>query len=294
VLSTGATVTITVTNVAPAANPDAYTWAGGTLTVDAPGVLANDGDADGDALAAELEGGGISGSFDLDQNGGFRYTPGGGFSGTGVVQYRVWDGVAWSATTTITLTRQPATPPPSPTPTPTPTSTPTLPLPTPTLPLPTLPLPSLPLPTPPLPMPLPTDAASPTPDDREEDTRPSPSPIASGSEEDRSGSPASPGSPGSPGSGSDREREDSGPDTGPLAARTGAEGSRVSYDRARLDLQTGPLGLLTGFQVWAVPAATLGVSGLLVLLWVALQVIGGLAWMPAVRRLRGKEKQYLA
>jgi hypothetical protein len=124
-LSTAAKVTISITNASPVANPDAYTWAGGTLTVAAPGVLANDTDADGDALVAELDGGGISGSFDLDANGGFRYTPGGGFSGTGTVHYRVWDGVVWSATTSITLTIRASTPPPTPKPTPTPTPRPT-------------------------------------------------------------------------------------------------------------------------------------------------------------------------
>jgi hypothetical protein len=60
------------------------------------------------------------------------------------------------------------------------------------------------------------------------------------------------------------------------------------YDGDRLDLQPGNLGILSGFQVWAVPAATLGVPGLLVILWIALQAGGGLAWFPAVRRLRGE------
>jgi hypothetical protein len=32
---------------------------------------------------------------------------------------------------------------------------------------------------------------------------------------------------------------------------------------------------------------------LFVLLWVVLQVGGGLAWIPAVRRLRGNEKRYV-
>ena len=113
-------MTITITNAAPVANPDAYMWPGGaTLVVAAPGVLANDTDADGDELIAELAGGGISGSFDLEEDGSLRYTPGGGFSGSGAVSYRVWDGLAWSATTTISLT-EPATSTRRPTPTPTP------------------------------------------------------------------------------------------------------------------------------------------------------------------------------
>src|ERR671919_440613 len=48
-LSTAATVTITVTNAAPVAVPDAYsTPYRTTLVVPAPGVLANDTDTDGD------------------------------------------------------------------------------------------------------------------------------------------------------------------------------------------------------------------------------------------------------
>ena len=69
--------------------------------------------------------------------------------------------------------------------------------------------------------------------------------------------------------------------------------SLLGYDPDRLDLQTGSFGILSGFQVWAVPAATIGVPGLLMLLWVALQVGGGLAWIPAVKRLRGNEKRYV-
>jgi hypothetical protein len=33
-----------------------------------------------------------------------------------------------------------------------------------------------------------------------------------------------------------------------------------------------------------------GVPGLLVVLWVALQTVGALAWVPAVRRLRGEDR----
>jgi hypothetical protein len=278
-LSTAANVTITVTNAAPMANPDSYTWSGGTLAVAAPGVLANDTDADGDTLIAELDGGGISGSFDLDENGGFRYTPGGGFSGTGTVSYRVSDGLAWSATTTITLTIQ------APAPTPTPNPTPILPLPS----LP--PLSSLPpFPSQPTPGPDPSLGTSPTTDPTPEasDDRPrsSPSPVFPSAA-------GEPGSPGSPGSGS-AAQGGAAVDGDLVATGASLQNSRLVYDRDRLDLQTGPLGILAGFQVWAVPAASIGVSGLFVLLWVALQAGGALAWIPAVRRLRGKERQAVA
>src|SRR2546422_964283 len=128
-----------------------------TAVVAAPGVLANDTDADGDALVAALVGS-VSGSLSLDPNGGFRYTPPGGFSGTTTFSYRVWDGVTWSLSTTVALmllaplpTPVP-TPSPSPTPTATPSPTPT-PLPIPSLPIPSLPIPSLPIPSIPLPTP---------------------------------------------------------------------------------------------------------------------------------------------
>lgn len=104
-LSTAANVTINVTNAVPVARSNAYSGAARTtLVVGAPGVLGNDTDADGDALVAELSGGGVSGSLDFASNGGFTYSPGGGFSGNATFAYRVWDGVAWSATTTVTLT----------------------------------------------------------------------------------------------------------------------------------------------------------------------------------------------
>jgi hypothetical protein len=42
-------------------------------------------------------------------------------------------------------------------------------------------------------------------------------------------------------------------------------------------------------EIWSVPAATLGVPGILLIVWVALQAVGALAWIPAVKRLRGDE-----
>jgi len=38
-----------------------------------------------------------------------------------------------------------------------------------------------------------------------------------------------------------------------------------------------------------VPAATIAVPGLLVILWVAIQALGAIAWMPAVRRLQRED-----
>jgi hypothetical protein len=47
------------------------------------------------------------------------------------------------------------------------------------------------------------------------------------------------------------------------------------------------LGLLEGPLVWFVPGAAVGVPGLLVVLFIALQAVGALAWVPAVRRMSG-------
>jgi hypothetical protein len=45
-----------------------------------------------------------------------------------------------------------------------------------------------------------------------------------------------------------------------------------------------------GVGTWAIPVATLGLPGLLLAaLWIVAQTIGALAWIPAVRRLRGDD-----
>ena len=191
------------------------------------------------------------------------------------------------------------TPTPTPAPTPTPTPTPIVPLPTPSasLPLPSLPLPSLPLPS----LPPPTDpppsasasvGASPT---ASEGATPPPSPLAGtasgGSDDGRgptasggaipSGAPGTDGAPAAPSFGGS-------PDSG-RGDRPASLASSVRFDEERLDLRGGSVGLFAGVEIWAVPAATMAVPGLLVLIWVALQAAGAIAWMPAVRRLQGEE-----
>jgi len=99
-LSNEATVTITITpvNDAPTAVNDSYTVAAnGTLTISAPGLLANDTDPDGNTLA-------ISGAFtprngtlsDVFSGGGFTYRPNAGFAGTDTFRYTISDGTATS------------------------------------------------------------------------------------------------------------------------------------------------------------------------------------------------------
>jgi hypothetical protein len=305
-LSTAATATISVTNAAPVAKPDAYVFSGSTLVVPAPGVLANDIDADGDSLIAELDGGGISGSLDLEENGALRFTPGGGFSGSGSVSYRVWDGLAWSATTTITLTRSAASPTPVPTPKPTPVPTPkptpaptVRPTPTaaPTLP-PSVPLPSLPLPSLTPSVPLPSAGVLPTPPpaapaDPSTTPRTSNAPSASpaapapagddGSRPDDGSPPPQPGGTGGAGGAPSGDGGQPAPAGRPSALT-------LRFDDTRLSLQDGPIGLLAGLEIWAVPAASIAGPGILVLVWLALQTGGAAAWIPAVRRLRGERR----
>ncbi|MDQ2689957.1 MAG: hypothetical protein M3Y29_06760, partial [Chloroflexota bacterium] len=47
--------------------------------------------------------------------------------------------------------------------------------------------------------------------------------------------------------------------------------------------------LLASVSLYAVPAAAIAVPGVIILVWVALQTVGALAWIPAVRRLRGRD-----
>jgi VCBS repeat-containing protein len=107
-----ATVTITVNavNDAPVAVDNAYgTNQGTTLTVNAPGVLSNDTDADGDALSAMLAVGPANGTVALAPNGGFVYTPAASFNGTDTFTYRAEDASSSSAPATVTITVAPVT-----------------------------------------------------------------------------------------------------------------------------------------------------------------------------------------
>jgi hypothetical protein len=267
-LTTPTTVTITITNATPVANPDAYSgYAGTTLVVAAPGVLVNDTDADADPLVTQQVGG-VTGSLNLNSDGGFQYTPGGGFAGTATFNYRVWDGVAWSGTTTVSLTISAPASTPTPTPSPTPTPTP--------LPLPSLPLPSIPLPTPPVPLP-PVDLP----------LQPAPIPTSIpvlGATPAETPSPglAAPGGA-APGSGTDTP-------PGQTPGSGAASRPELSLNLPPISLGAGTIDLVAGLEIWAVPAAVIGGPGLLFLLWIALQAAGATVWIPAARRLRDDDQ----
>jgi VCBS repeat-containing protein len=74
------------------------------LNVPAPGVLANDTDADGDALTAVLVSGPSFGSLSLNADGSFTYTPDPNFHGVDDFTYKANDGVTDSNTATVTIT----------------------------------------------------------------------------------------------------------------------------------------------------------------------------------------------
>jgi hypothetical protein len=142
------------------------------------------------------------------------------------------------------------TPVPTPLPTPLPTAVPTLP-----------PL-STPLPTlPPLltPRPDPTATATPAPTST---PRPSltPQPVAA----------AGPSAP-----------TDGAAPAGRIADLTGTETGSFGLGANVAAMLDAPL-------VWFVPGAAVGVPGLLVLLWIGLQAVGAIAWIPAVRRMSGE------
>ncbi len=110
-----ATVTITVrpVNDAPVAFDEAYTVnEDEVLDVAVPGVLANDTDADLDALTAVLATAVVNGTLTLDADGSFRYTPDPDFSGADTFSYVANDGTANSASATVTLTVVPVNDPP--------------------------------------------------------------------------------------------------------------------------------------------------------------------------------------
>jgi hypothetical protein len=281
-LSNVATVTITVTNTAPVAAPDAYSAiADVEKAFNAPGVLGNDDDADGDDLTMDVVQEPAHGNLNEDDDGSFRYKADDDFAGTDTWRYRAWDGFAWSNTVTVTMTV--SGPAATPTPTPTPTPRPTLP-PLPTLiPLPSIALPTI-LPTPTLtPEPTPTLSARPTPTPspsssaRSEPADPN-QPTPERPESTDAAAPAGPVSPSGGGSSSAAP-----PTAGPAASQpidlfvvpVAGTGADVELDAASVPFAS--------FE-WAVPALVLSVPGILIVIAVLVQALIGLAWLPLVRR----------
>jgi VCBS repeat-containing protein len=98
-------ITVTPVNDAPTAVADSYsTNEDTTLSVDAPGVLGNDSDADGDTLSAMLGSGPAHGTLSLNANGSFSYTPAGNYNGPDSFTYKASDGSLQSQEATVSIT----------------------------------------------------------------------------------------------------------------------------------------------------------------------------------------------
>ncbi len=108
-----ATVTITVTpvNDAPVAADDAYSTNVNTiLSIQAPGVLANDSDLESNPLTAVLGTAPSHGSLTLNPNGSFNYMPALNYSGPDSFTYYARDSVNSNvATVRITVVNSPPT-----------------------------------------------------------------------------------------------------------------------------------------------------------------------------------------
>ncbi|HMY06099.1 MAG TPA: cadherin-like domain-containing protein, partial [Accumulibacter sp.] len=100
-----ATVSIQVANTAPNANDDSYTTRPGqTLSIAAPGLLANDNDPDGDPLSITLvDITGLQGTLVPFADGHFQFTPTAGFVGTTSFSYQISDGLGGIDTATVSL-----------------------------------------------------------------------------------------------------------------------------------------------------------------------------------------------
>jgi hypothetical protein len=98
------TVLLPQANHAPVAQGDTISlWADQSVSLAAPGVLANDTDSDGDPLTAVPVTAAAHGIVLLTADGAVTYTPVSGFSGIDTFTYQVSDGLATSAVVTVTL-----------------------------------------------------------------------------------------------------------------------------------------------------------------------------------------------
>jgi VCBS repeat-containing protein len=100
-------------NQPPTAQGDPYTTSEDTpLTVNAPGVLANDTDPEGSALSAINPTNPSHGTLSLSSNGAFVYTPEANFNGADAFTYQAGDGSLQSGPATVTITVTPVNDPP--------------------------------------------------------------------------------------------------------------------------------------------------------------------------------------
>jgi hypothetical protein len=182
-------------------------------------------------------------------------------------------GAALGVPPIVVVSGLPVTPSPLPTLAPTPTLPP---LPTLT-PLPTLPqLPTRPPPARPTVTPVPSATAT---------SRPSADGPSDASDRTPSEPPAGTGAgsiPPSPGA-------EAAEDVLPPGSGTSGIGNPGALAEPALRIDPGLLLGPAGFA-WVVPAAVVGVPGLLAIGWVAAQAVAALLWIPAVRRLRQERR----
>jgi hypothetical protein len=74
-----------------------------SLAVAAPGVLANDSDANGDPMTVRLAAGPTHGTLTLQPNGSFNYTPAAGYTGADEFTYAASDGKGEGAVATVKI-----------------------------------------------------------------------------------------------------------------------------------------------------------------------------------------------
>jgi len=97
-------ITFWTSNVGPVAFDDAHVVAeDGALAVPAPGLLANDDDPEGDALAVALIDDVSHGTLTLRADGSFQYTPHHDYAGPDAFTYRANDGSLDSNVATVTI-----------------------------------------------------------------------------------------------------------------------------------------------------------------------------------------------
>jgi len=101
----GNTVKVAIrVDAVPVANPDSYATAPGIpLLITAPGVLANDTDADGDPLTATLGTGPTNGTITFNADGSFIYSPNAGYTGPDQFTYTASDGSYASTPATVSI-----------------------------------------------------------------------------------------------------------------------------------------------------------------------------------------------
>ena len=88
----------------PVANGDSYTTDEDiALSIAAPGVLADDTDAENSSLTAVLVSTTTHGALTLNANGSFTYAPAANYNGSDSFTYKANDGTGDSSQTTVTI-----------------------------------------------------------------------------------------------------------------------------------------------------------------------------------------------